>query len=433
MRRRILAAILGVTTVAVVLFGVPLAVVIGRLVDEGATLRLERQAVLASRTVPIGFATSGDPVELPPQSDGIAIGLYDTKGTLVAGLGPSAADDLTSGALANQVTSAESGESRIVAVPIAVNEEVVGAIRVEQSTAAGDSTAHRLLGLLVGIAIAVLGVGGLIGWFVAGKLTRPVLRIRDAAVQLGGGDFAIDVTDTNVLELDQVGRAVTATARRLDELISKERLFSSDVSHQLRTPVAGLRTAIETELAFPRSDRAEVLHEAITDLDRLERTISELLAIARTPGGEDSPVSVAEVLERTEARWQRPFARAGRPLKVRSARFVPAVWGSPAALAHALDVLVDNALRHGAGEVRLDHTVGDEFVTLRVSDEGPGFGSELDTTSGGESPETTHGLGQQLAQRLVESMSGRMVISRRGPSPMIDVILRRADTTVPDS
>lgn len=61
MRRRILLAILSVTTIAVVLFGVPLALVIRRFVDEDATLRVERKAVLASRTVPDDFATNDDP------------------------------------------------------------------------------------------------------------------------------------------------------------------------------------------------------------------------------------------------------------------------------------------------------------------------------------------------------------------------------------
>ena len=75
MRRRILAAILSVTAVAIVLFGVPLAIVVQRFVDDDAALRVERAAVLASRQVPADFATSNDPVELPTNSDGITFAL----------------------------------------------------------------------------------------------------------------------------------------------------------------------------------------------------------------------------------------------------------------------------------------------------------------------------------------------------------------------
>ena len=65
MRRRFTIAILTVASLAILLFGIPLAVVVARLVDEQTALRLERHAVLASRQVPLDYATSHDPVELP--------------------------------------------------------------------------------------------------------------------------------------------------------------------------------------------------------------------------------------------------------------------------------------------------------------------------------------------------------------------------------
>jgi signal transduction histidine kinase len=430
MRRRVLAAILAVTGLAIVMFGSPLAVVVGRLLDEGAVLGIERQAVLASRTVPTGFADDQDPVELPPGADGVVFALYDAQGTLISGSGPGRADAITVRALDNEVADTEQGEARIVAVPVAVDERVVGAIRAEQSTVAGDARAHRILGWLAGLAVAVLGVGALIGWVVAGRLARPVLRLRDAAVQLGGGDFAIDVPPSGVVEVDEAGRAMMATADRLGDLITRERMFSADVSHQLRTPLAGLRTAIETELAFPRSDSTEVLHEAIMDLDRLERTITELLAIARTPNTADSPVSLADLLGEIETTWNGPFARAGRPLHIASARFTPAVRGNAATLRHALDVLIDNALRHGGGEVKVDHRVDDDSVTLQITDEGPGFATapfQPDEAAAAPSGRPSRSLGLPLAKRLIESMPGRITVTRMGPGPQFEVVLQRAD------
>ena len=90
MRRRILVAILSVTAIAIVLFGIPLAIIVARFVDKEATLRVERQAILAAREVPEDFALSADPVELPANSDGIQFALYDVNGVLVAGVGPAA-------------------------------------------------------------------------------------------------------------------------------------------------------------------------------------------------------------------------------------------------------------------------------------------------------------------------------------------------------
>ncbi len=420
MRRRILAAILSVTAIAIVLFGVPLAIVVQRFVDDDAALRVERAAVLASRQVPADFATNNDPVELPKSEDGIVLALYDTSGQLVAGSGPPTADDATNEALGNRIADVKAGGSRIVAVPIAADERVIGVIRAEQSTAASESRARRIQILLAGLAIAVLLVGAAIGFVLAGRLARPVRRLRDAAVDLGGGDFTIDVSRSRVPELDQAAQALTATARRLDDLLARERAFSSDASHQLRTPLAGLRAAIETELQFPRPDPTAVLHEAIGDIDRLERTIAELLNITRTSTVADLSTSLADVFADIESAWRRRFTGAGRSLTIAAARYTPAVRGNPAMLRHALDVLIDNAVRHGRGAVKIDHTVGEDTVTVTISDDGPGF------VNGPPQSTDVHGLGLPLAQRLIAAMPGRLTIAPAGPPPRIDIVLQRA-------
>ncbi|MGD9794119.1 MAG: sensor histidine kinase [Acidimicrobiia bacterium] len=429
MRRRILIAILSITAVTIVLFGVPLAIVVQRFVDDDASLRVERQAVLASREVSSDFATTNDPVELPVTSDGVVIALYDEHGTLVAGTRPAIADAPTSRALKNEVVDVEAPGARIVAVPVAADERVIGVIRAEQSTAASDRRSQRIFALLAALAAGVLAVGGTIGYLVAGRLALPVRRLRDAAVVLGDGDFTIDIPRSSIPELDEAARAMTATARRLDDLVTRERAFSSDASHQLRTPLAGLRAAIETEIAFPRDNPTTVLHEAIVDIERLERTITEMLTIARASDVGSSPVLLAEVYAEIEGTWHDRFADAGRSLTTGAARYVPPVRGNASMLRHALDVLVDNAFRHGAGETRIDHIVTDESVTISVTDDGPGF--ELNSSprqrsqAGGIGP--VHGLGLPLARRLIDAMSGRLVISRSGPHPQIDIVLQRSD------
>jgi signal transduction histidine kinase len=428
-KSRVLVAILSVAAVALVLFGVPLGVVVGRLLDESATLGLERQAILATRSVPDPFGVDGDTVELPNLPDGIIIGLYDVGGSLVAGVGPPSADALIRQALQNDVVDSENGESRIVVVPIADEEAVVGAIRAEQSTALADARARHILGWLIAIGASVLVVGALVGWIVAGRLTRPVLRLRDAAVRLGRGDFAIAVPQSGVVELDQAGEAMMTTAHRLDDLLARERMFSADVSHQLRTPLTGLRAAIETEMAFPRDDRSLVLSEAIVDLDRLERTVTELLSIARMPEGTGEPLLLAVLFQQVEHEWEKAFARRGRRLRVAPAHLAPPVAGNAPVLRHAIDVLVENALQHGAGEVGIDLRVDDESVMIQISDEGPGFNMAPSITESddSESDGPRRRLGLPLARRLVESLPGRMSVANVEGHSRIEVVLRRAD------
>lgn len=430
MRRRVLVAILSVTAIAIVLFGLPLAIVVERFVDEEATLRVERQAVLAAREVPSDFATGDDPVELPTNDDGIVFALYGADGTLITGSGPTRADAVTREALGNQVVDAELPGARVVAVPVAADERVIGVIRAEQFTTASDARTRRILLLLAGLAATVVAVAAAIGWILAGRLARPVRLLRDAAVQLGDGDFTIDVPRSRIPELDDAAQAMTATAHRLDDLVTRERAFSGDASHQLRTPLAGLRAAIETELEFPRPDPTVVLHEAIDDIDRLERTITELLTIARTSSIAATPVALADVFADVDSTWQGRFVRADRTLIIAPARYTPTVKGNAPMLRHAIDVLVDNALRHGAGDVRITYTITDDAVTVTISDEGHGFDTsaersdDFDSTS---APGSMHGLGLPLAQRLIDAMPGRLKIAHRGPNPRIDIVLQRTD------
>lgn len=429
MRRRLLAAILAVSASAVVLFGIPLAMVVRRLLDDDATLRVEREAILASRVVPADFTSSGDPVEFATSPDGVSFGLYDTGGELVAGTGPARADDVVQRALRKEVADAEVGEARVVAVPVAAEERVVGAVRAAQSTAAADARAVRVMWGLAGLAAGVLAVAGLVGWIVANRLVQPVVRLRDAAARLGGGDFAVDVPASGVAELDEARDALTATAKRLDHLIARERRFTADVSHQLRTPLAGLRAGLETELAFPRPDPSLAIAEAIGDVDRLDQTVTDLLAFARAAQSGSGDFLVSDVLDDCEKNWQRAFETAGRSLQITASRFLPPVRGTAAVLRHVIDVLLANALEHGQGAVSIRARVEDDSVTLDVEDEGPGFAVSPFDQSG---PEVAEGdgsgrLGLQLARRLVESMPGRITVTRLGPRPQIAVILRRAD------
>jgi len=247
-------------------------------------------------------------------------------------------------------------------------------------------------------------------------------------VQLGQGDFAVDLPRSPVPEIDDANRALTTTAHHLDELVSRERSFSADASHQLRTPLAGLRAAIETELEFPRDDRTVVLQEALDDIDRLERTITELLALARRPHRSGVVTSPPTVLEEVEREWRGRLADLGRPLVVEAVGVLPPVEGSPAALRHALGILVENGARHGNGTVRISAEAGLETVTITVTDDGAGFPPSFEPgrlgSTGAESGQNgLHGVGLPLAQRLVTSMPGRLVFARLRPHPRIDLVL----------
>ena len=313
MRRRILIAILSIAGLAIVLFAVPLAIVVERFVDEEAMLRVERQAILAARVVPEDFATRTDPVELPSNSVGIQLGLYDSRGTLVSRERPDQRGQrdqrcsrkprhrqrnrsvLASSPSQCRPTKRSSARSAPSSRPLAATPEPRGSFF--------SLARWRSAWWPSGLASVTSSPGG---------SPDPCASLRDAAVRLGDGDFTIDVPRSDIPEIDQAAVAMTATAARLDDLVARERSFSADVSHQLRTPLAGLRAAIETELEFPRPDHTVVLRESLDDIERLERTILELLAIARSSQPNGSPVSIAADPRRDQRCVAWPF-RAGRP------------------------------------------------------------------------------------------------------------------------
>ena len=423
MRRRILAAILGVTAVAIILFAVPLGIVITRLTDDQAMLRLERQAVLAARNVPNDFSSGLDPTELPTDGD-ISYRLYDSRGRLVTRSGPGSAtpgaDALTRQALTNRIMSGEIDEQLVVAIPIVSDEQVTGVLRAQRSTSGIDRRRERTILLVSALAAGIAALAASVGSILAGRLTRPIRELRDATVQLGTGDFAILAPTTRIPELAQSSAALAATAKRLDALVTRERSFSADASHQLRTPLTALRTTLESELAFPRKDATEALREALGDIDRLEGTVTELLDIAHH-ANRPSPIELAPILADLSTSWTPLAAARNRSITIDDGHYAPLVLGHPTMLRHAVDALIDNALQHGHGAICVALAVDDQSVTMTVSDEGPGFDStQL------EEDKPPHGLGLALARRLVIAQHGRLAIAPP-PCGHIAIRLRRVE------
>src|SRR5262249_52305381 len=155
-------------------------------------------------------------------------------------------------------------------VPVAHDEQVTGALRAGEPIDEATDRTHHIWMAMAGLAVAVVAVAAFAALVLARHLTRPVRRLRDAAVRLGDGDFTVAAPTSGVAALDDAAAALTSTAHRLGGLVERERAFSADASHQLRNPLASLRLALETELAQPRADATLALHDALDDVDRLE-------------------------------------------------------------------------------------------------------------------------------------------------------------------
>ena len=222
-----------------------------------------------------------------------------------------------------------------------------------------DETLSRLATLLlIGGPVALL-LASLAGYWAAGSALRPVERMRRRAAEISAGDpgerLPVPPTDD---ELGRLGTTLNEMLERLEAAIERERRFVDDASHELRTPLALHRA--ELELALRYGEDADGLRKsigsAIEEVDRLVALAEALLVVARS--GEDGlalareVVRVGDLFETVTQRFRGRVETANRELVTGEGAGL-IVSGDRLRLEQALTGLVDNALRHGAGEVRL--------------------------------------------------------------------------------
>jgi signal transduction histidine kinase len=241
-------------------------------------------------------------------------------------------------------------------------------------------------------------------------------------VLLGGGDFSVRTAASGIPEIDSAGASLNTTAERLGSLIGRERAFSAHASHQLRTPLTGLRLGLETALDAPDGDLRAAVAGAIGSADRLERTIEDLLSLAREPSRPGTPLDMAALAEEARATWGPVLAARGRQLRLQAAPDAPASTAAPAAVRQALWVLLDNAVQHGAGTVTVTVRDAGGALAVDVADEGRG------PSDGGRSK--GQGIGLGLARSLAEAEGGRLRLTR--PAPPVFTLLLPGGPEEPD-
>ena len=273
--------------------------------------------------------------------------------------------------------------SRLLATPVRRGGRqlvlVVGATKQDRN----ETLASFRDELLIAGPIALV-LASLVGYLLAGVSLRQVdsMRRRAAAISAETPGERLPVPPTGD-ELERLGETLNAMLGRLETALERERDFVADAGHELRTPLALLRT--ELELALRHADSPEELREAVRrssrEVDRLTQLAEDLLLIARSDRGKLplnlETLDAAEILDTVANRFQwraeeaeRPLAREGAPgARIRADRL---------RLEQALANLVDNALRHGDGRIRLGLTTANgTAVELHVRDEGPGFPPEF--------------------------------------------------------
>lgn len=312
------------------------------------------------------------------------------------------------------------------AAPVIDRGRTVGAVRATQSVAAvNDAIRGDVLVLVAAGGVALLlGVG--VAWVLAGFLTRPLESLTATARRVEAGDLGARAPRRGSREQREVAHALNEMTERLQGVLEAQREFVANASHQLRTPLTGLRLRLEAagDLAGDPAVRDEVA-AAGAEVDRLAALLANLLVLARE--GQDvpapEPVDVARRARAAAERWRAEAESRGGRLRTGGEPGLR-VLTSPDDLDIVLDNLIENALKYSpaGGTVLIEWGRREGRGFVAVSDEGPGLapGEEarvLERFTRGEAGrrEPGTGLGLAIVAALARRWSGAVELSNRAP------------------
>jgi hypothetical protein len=319
LRRRVLVVIVSVTALAVALFVVPLAVAVSLLFHDQAVAALQRDAAWVATIVPDeGARRLPVPLKLPARLSGeLAVGGYTMAGDRLFGGGPAHSGVAAAGKDERVHDAVEHG-FLAVSAPVPSDEGPALVIRVATPNSRVEDRIYQAWLLMGGFALIVIALAAAAAVHQSARLAAPLERLTAAAQALGGGDFSVRAFPSGLREADQAGQALESTAHRLGALLARERAFSADVSHQLRTGLTGMLLGLESSLSRPGADLAAAARVALARGDRLQEVIDDLVRLSRDSHVPTAPLDLQALLAEIEQEWHGPLAEQDRGLTITS-------------------------------------------------------------------------------------------------------------------
>lgn len=319
------------------------------------------------------------------------------------------------------------------AVPVVDDEgRIVGAVRITQDVQqVSDNVRRTTLGLLA-IGAAGLVAGLVLAFGLAGSLSRPLTRLAAAARRLGSGDLSARAEQVGgASEIEELAHSFDEMADRLERTVRAQREFVANASHQLRTPLTGMKLRLESAIAEAEdADVRRQLQAADREVDRLSEIVARLLETSGAiEEGRPTRVDLGDAVARALARWDERAKRVDTTLNTRGEGGI--AQGNPSDLDQILDNLIDNAISYSPGEVTIEAGRRDGSAFVAVQDRGPGIEqNEIARLTerfyrGRGAPSGGSGLGLAIARDLAEKWGGSLAVtSEMGKGTRVEVSLR---------
>jgi signal transduction histidine kinase len=329
----------------------------------------------------------------------------------------------------------EEGDIAVAAAPIIDEGELVGVVRISRDVATVEANVGRATAAIVAVALGGLLAGLVLALAIARSLARPLSRLATTARRLGAGDLSARAgTLEGGSEVDELAGSFDEMASRVERTVRAQREFVANASHQLRTPLTGIKLRLEAGIAESTDEGVRTqLRAADKEVDRLAQIIERLLMMAsQIEEGKVIQADVGDAVGRAVKRWEERAARASSSLTGTTAGSVPPAVADPDDVDQVLDVLIDNALTYAPGPIEMTASTGGGKAVVSVADHGPGIPpdelarvTERFFRGRGASPGGS-GLGLAIARELAERWGGGLDVRGDGGGTQVDVWFRSA-------
>lgn len=453
LRTRLMAALAYVLVLAIVAFGVPLAINLNARVNAEVRTQSQAQAdlVAASASDLLGPSSTRQLSTLVQSAARSVRGrilivnragrvLIDSAGPATLGTSYLSRPEIQAALRGRQIQvqrySRTLGQEILAtAVPIVRHRTPVGAVRVTQSVAAVNSAVDRgFLGLGM-LALVVLVLGLVAGAVIAAHVVRPIRRLEQVARRVAAGDLLARAEPEGSREQRSLVGSFNDMTERLGRLLGAQRKFVADASHQLRTPLTGLRLRLEAARETADDHGVREIDAALQEADRLSHTVDELLVLSAAGEHHLAPAAVdlAELCAAAVERWRLMARRHEIALEYRHEPGQHVAWAASSDLERALDALIENALHYSPANTAV--IISSAPGKVEVLDQGPGIAEDerqlvferFHRGRTGSSAVMGSGLGLPIARELARRWDGDVTVGpRTGGGTVATLFVREA-------